>query len=159
MNGEYVFRRQWDSSDVMNSNATSNKRGMLHWIGRNNGGQSKWQPVRMRDVIDGTSNTLFVGEYATTTEPRRTSFWGFTYTSFVLSVATPEARNLIADYQKCASQGDSNPCKRAFGSLHAGGAINFLLTDGSVRYLSPNVDMTTYTGLATIQGGERIGEW
>jgi prepilin-type N-terminal cleavage/methylation domain-containing protein len=157
--GEYVYRRQWDSSDAMHANATADKRGMLHWVGQNNAGQSKWQPVRIRDVVDGTSNTLFVGEYHTITKPRRTTFWGFTYTSFVLSVATPEARTLIADYDRCALQGDSNPCKRAFGSMHAGGAINFLLTDGSVRYLSPNVDMTTYTGLATIQGGERIGEW
>ena len=157
--GEYIYRRQWDSSDIMNANATANKRGMLHWVGRNNAGQGRFSPVRIRDVIDGTSNTLFVGEYHTITEPRRATFWGFTYTSFVLSNATPEARTLLPDYTKCASQGDSNPCKRAWGSLHSGGAINFAMTDGSVRYLNPNLDMNTYLAVTTIQGGETVGEW
>ncbi len=159
--GGYAYRRQWDSSDILHANATSQKRGMLHWAGgdlaRNPAG--KYPPPRMRDVIDGTSNTLFVGEYHTTTTPRRGTFWGYTYTSFVLSTATPEARTLLADYDKCASQGDSNPCKRGFGAIHAGGVINFLLADGSVRNLTPNIDMGIYTAAATIAGGEVQGEW
>jgi Protein of unknown function (DUF1559) len=42
-----------------------------------------------------------------------------------------------------------------FRSDHPGGGL-FLLCDGSVQFLSENVDMTVYTGLSTIQGGETV---
>jgi prepilin-type N-terminal cleavage/methylation domain-containing protein/prepilin-type processing-associated H-X9-DG protein len=162
--GGYAFRRQWDSSDILHNNATSQKRGMLHWCGadpgRNNGmGQGKYRPVRFADVLDGPSNTLMVGEYHTKTQERRATFWGYTYTSFVLSAATPESRTLIPDYNLCASQGDSNPCKRAFGSLHNGGTIQFLLGDGHVRPITPNIDLDLYLRLSTIAGNDVVGQF
>ncbi len=40
-----------------------------------------------------------------------------------------------------------------FRSFHTGGA-NFAFCDGSVQYLSQNVDMIVYRGLSTTQGGE-----
>jgi prepilin-type N-terminal cleavage/methylation domain-containing protein/prepilin-type processing-associated H-X9-DG protein len=154
----YAYRRQWDSSDILNTKATTAKRGMLHWCGavKNKG---RFRPVSFRDVTDGPSNTLFVGEYHTQTTVRRGTFWGYTYTSFVLSAATPESRTLIPDFSLCASQGDSNPCKRAWGSLHSGGAINFLMGDGAVRNIAPNINVNLFTALASIQGGEVIGEF
>lgn len=160
--GGYAYRRQWDSSDILHANALSTLRGMFHWVGGVPNGanwRGKYGPVKMRDITDGTSNTLSVGEYHTITQPRRGTFWGFTYTSFVLSNATPEARTLIPDYNRCASQGDSNPCKRGWGSLHSGGAINFLLADGSARSISPNIDMGIWTGASTIQGNEVLGQF
>jgi prepilin-type N-terminal cleavage/methylation domain-containing protein len=42
-----------------------------------------------------------------------------------------------------------------FRSDHPGGGL-FLLCDGSVQFLSENIDMTVYTGLSTIQGGETV---
>jgi prepilin-type N-terminal cleavage/methylation domain-containing protein len=42
-----------------------------------------------------------------------------------------------------------------FRSNHPGGGL-FLLCDGSVQFLSENIDMTVYTGLSTIQGGETV---
>ncbi len=129
-------------------------KGVLHWTGRVNGVANQYRPETFSTIVDGTSNTLMVGEYTTMTEPRRTTFWAFAYTSFALSVMTPESRTLIPDYTKCASQGDSNPCKRAFGSFHASGGIQFLKCDGSVNLLTPTIDMTVYRGMSTIAGGE-----
>jgi prepilin-type N-terminal cleavage/methylation domain-containing protein len=153
------FRRQWDSSDILSStgakvpaNITS-LRGALHWIGKVNG-VSEYSTVKMRDVRDGLSNTLLVGEYMTANNPRRTSFWAYAYTSFALSVSTPEGRTLIPDYPKCVSLGDSNPCKRAWGSFHAGSVIQFVRCDGSVSGISPAINPTVYTSLSTIAGGE-----
>lgn len=160
--GSYAYRRQWDSSDILHANAVASKRGMFHWVGGVPNGTSwlgKYGPVKMSDIIDGTSNTLAVGEYHTKTRPRRGTFWGYTYTSFVLSVATPESRTLIPDYNLCAAQGDSNPCKRAWGSLHSSGVINFLLADGSARGVSPNIDMNIWMGASSIAGNEVLGEF
>jgi prepilin-type N-terminal cleavage/methylation domain-containing protein/prepilin-type processing-associated H-X9-DG protein len=42
-----------------------------------------------------------------------------------------------------------------FRSDHPSGAL-FLFCDGHVQYLNENMDMTTYNGLSTIQGGEQI---
>lgn len=45
-----------------------------------------------------------------------------------------------------------------FRSQHAGGA-QFLLADGSVRFISQNINLTLYRGLSTIGGNEVIGEF
>lgn len=95
-----------------------------------------------------------VREYTTKTQPNRTTFWAFAYTSFALSAMTPESRTLIADYNLCVAQGDSNPCKRAWGSFHAGGNIQFLKCDGSVNAVTPNIDMIVLRGMSTIAGSE-----
>ena len=42
-----------------------------------------------------------------------------------------------------------------FRSDHPNGGL-FLLCDGSVQFLNENIDMSIYTGLSTIQGGETV---
>jgi prepilin-type processing-associated H-X9-DG protein len=46
----------------------------------------------------------------------------------------------------------------SFGSFHEGGA-QFLLGDGSVRFVSENIDLRLYGALATRNGKESIGEF
>jgi prepilin-type processing-associated H-X9-DG protein len=46
---------------------------------------------------------------------------------------------------------------REFASLHPGGA-NFLMADGSVRFVAETIQFRTYQALSTIQGGEVIGD-
>lgn len=43
-------------------------------------------------------------------------------------------------------------------SYHTGG-VNVLLCDGSVRFVSENVDQGLWVGAGTISGGETLGEW
>jgi hypothetical protein len=65
-----------------------------------------------------------------------------------------------------ASNGKPNPTPIAatkanigsvsnFRSNHPNGGL-FLLCDGSVQFINDSIDMGTYTGLSTIQGGETV---
>src|SRR5262249_976860 len=93
---------------------------------------------RMASIIDGTSNTLMVGEYQTITHPTRRTFWAYAYTSYNESCVTyAQSRTLLPNFDLCTSTapGGSNQCKRAWGSLHTG-VINFVMCDGSVRTIS-----------------------
>jgi prepilin-type processing-associated H-X9-DG protein len=53
----------------------------------------------------------------------------------------------------------ANYCKYGWGSLHGGGAINFLFGDGSVRSITQDVDLGILGALSTIAGGEVIPEF
>jgi prepilin-type N-terminal cleavage/methylation domain-containing protein/prepilin-type processing-associated H-X9-DG protein len=126
-------------------------RGVFHLVdGRGLGYE------RFAAVTDGTSNTWMVGEYATRTSPRRRTFWAYSYGSYNRSDAVPEARTLWGDYDRCAltpGAGAHEPCNRGWGSFHPGG-VNFLLCDGSARFVPQNIDAQMFAQMATIGGGE-----
>jgi prepilin-type processing-associated H-X9-DG protein len=118
----------------------------------------------MTNIIDGTSNTLMVGECTFMDVPRRATFWAYTYASYNQSSVTLESRILDHRYGVNGNptlgcwgspgQGGDNPCKRIFGSFHGGGGLNFLMCDGSVRWVSYGVDINLLANMATIAGGE-----
>jgi prepilin-type N-terminal cleavage/methylation domain-containing protein/prepilin-type processing-associated H-X9-DG protein len=115
---------------------------------------------KVSDVLDGTSNTLMFGEYATKNTPGRRTFWAYAYTSYNQSLVTFNAPwTLQADFAACAATPNpsgSNQCKRAWGSFHTAG-LNFAFCDGSVHMISRSVDMVrVLPALATIAGGEVI---
>jgi prepilin-type N-terminal cleavage/methylation domain-containing protein len=154
--GGHAYRRHWDSADILDPNCPRHYRGALHWVGRVNDQPNEYGCESFSNVTDGLSSTLLVGEYTTRTNPRRTTFWAYGYTSFALSCMTPESRALMPDFDKCVSQGDAGPCKRAFASLHAGGIVQFVKCDGSVAVLSQTIDRSAYWAMSTIAGGETI---
>ena len=93
--------------------------------------------VRFRDVTDGTSNTLAVGEredrcgagsWIGNRAPRGGGTRGADYTFGRVSVNLNDP----------ISTGSAN-CTDGFSSLHVGGA-QFVLADGSVRFVSENID-------------------
>jgi prepilin-type N-terminal cleavage/methylation domain-containing protein len=128
-----------------------------------NGVNQMGGPERIEAIPDGTSNTLMVGELTFNDVTRRATFWAYTYASYNQSSVGPESRLLTNRYgfanqpgSGCAGTpglyGDQM-CKRAFGSNHAQGQ-NFVMADGSVRFISGNVDMILLGNMATIGGGE-----
>ena len=135
------------------------------------------KPVKITQIKDGTTKTLLIGEYTTTTLPAaglsRSAFWGDSYYSMSLADLTlptgcqtnPMGCNtqgfsviLDPDFQKCANATDATnpqPCRRAFAGLHGGGSmINFAWCDGSVHPLTNTMDLRVLAALATIDGGE-----
>ncbi len=107
--------------------------------------------VRMRDLTDGTSSTLMTGERKT----KANLDW---FTSWPGMIAEGEEA-----FQRVCGSADHVPNHPAthfddFSSHHVGGA-QFCLGDGSVRFISENIDGRVYRSLATIQGGETVGEF
>ncbi|PQO38306.1 DUF1559 domain-containing protein [Blastopirellula marina] len=146
----------WDDANHFgNTNAVD--KGVFPALSQN-GGQ-----VRFSHVIDGTSNTLMIGEAQTKTEQTRGTFWAHTYTSYALSSVTigfPVPSFGINDYELCANTANNlgvstNPCKRFFGAFHPGG-IQFGRVDGSSSFIPETIDQTILGNLATIGGGEVV---
>jgi type II secretory pathway pseudopilin PulG len=100
--------------------------------------------VRIEEVTDGTSVTLMVGEQdSVPTDPEGT-WWDIP----LASAADP------------IDSRDSKGLKRpdAFRSQHGGGA-HFLMVSGAVRWINSGIDLRVYHALATISGGETVGEF
>ena len=146
----------WMDSNQTDAWHTAN-RGVLYTIGGthhsvvryNNGANSGTPahgagPTKIGEITDGTSNTIVVGEFHTTTQNRRRTFWAYSYTSYNQSTITiGQPRSLIPDYSRCfaiGGAGGDNPCKRGWGSLHTG-VLQFALADGSVRAIGNTVDL------------------
>lgn len=115
---------------------------------------------RLDDVKDGTSNTMMVGETTRNVYNGGTNAWGYRghvmvglnlvsypINRFWYSSAVPQQQ----------PQGKLGSWAYA-GSLHTGGA-HFTLADGSVRFISENIDTTTRQNLARMADGNVLGEF
>jgi uncharacterized protein DUF1559 len=56
-----------------------------------------------------------------------------------------------------SGDGGQDACRSQFNSKHEGGGF-FLFCDGQVRFLSENIDTTTYRSLSTVMGNELIDD-
>jgi hypothetical protein len=118
---------------------------------------------RVSNCIDGLSTTLFVGEWQTIDTLSRGTFWANSYAQYTMSgFNNPLRANTFGpasycncDLVKCAG---TNPCKRAWGSFHAGG-VQFLMGDGAVRFISANVNLITMAQMSTIAGSETVADF
>ena len=130
--------------------------------------------AKVRDIFDGTSNTMLLSEHLTgvsTTDRRGEAFDIQPGTSFLLTKFTPNTSidDLYASYgaNLCEPEMDQPelnlPCEKGGNpqtgdhvsarSRHPGG-VNVLMGDGVVRFVSETVDLTLWQSLATIAGGE-----
>jgi prepilin-type N-terminal cleavage/methylation domain-containing protein/prepilin-type processing-associated H-X9-DG protein len=135
---------------------------------------------KIAHVTDGLSNTIFVGERCGAHSPTTwtgavtggrvpawmaTQPWTAPYTS---PAAAPNTGNGTAynnaDYAEALILAHGNATHvpnvdfpiydpDVFWSMHPGGA-NFLFGDGTVRFLSSNINPMTYQWMCTIAGGE-----
>lgn len=119
---------------------------------------------RIAEVKDGLSNTLAMGEfvhieragsncYASPPGNLRPWLLGSSYVMAMYGCKVVEyAINSTVDRFNDGICFNHLP----MGSFHAGG-MNGLMADGSVSFLSENIEMTTYRGLATVAGSETVG--
>lgn len=129
--------------------------------------------TKMRDITDGTSNTLMIGESFTdptfVRDGQAMDYWQFGAPSTGGWDCRPGdiggteySEGLGSTYGRINARLDPTipgvVAELAFGSYHVGGA-NFTLADGSARFISENVDLTLYRALGSMSGGEVIGEY
>jgi len=116
-----------------------------------------------RDITDGTSNTIMIAE----SREERASVWidGTTATvaaRYMVPVPPTFAGNTTSINYRPYFQGGifPNSIGQEYGpsSRHVGGA-HHLLCDGSVRFISENIDVVLYDSLTTRNGGEVVGEF
>jgi prepilin-type processing-associated H-X9-DG protein len=164
----------WDSSSQQSKNHVR-ERGPLPGIGRMltspfgpnpmeqpNAPWSLTSPVKLKDITDGTSSTLLLGEKShrgnLPESLRRRTFWAYTYTSYQRSLTFLQTRSIISDYDRCLRVGGAfgeDPCKRSWGSLHPGG-LNIALCDGSLQFISESIDIFLFGAMSTIANGEVV---
>lgn len=108
--------------------------------------------VRMRDIRDGTSNTIMAGEMSVnnyiTSEPIGPRAWtaGCPVDSCGMSKNIKFGINL-------RGFGPAGFNNMSFGSIHTGGT-HLLMADGSVHFASENIDMGVYRATASREGNE-----
>lgn len=103
----------------------------------------------LRDVTDGTSNTLLIGE-------RAWQIGGTRMQAAVIFGTNGDSENHVDQglvYVTGAGRYSINDscsgCAQGFSSLHSGGA-QFALTDGSVVFISENVDHNTDSAVNSV---------
>jgi prepilin-type N-terminal cleavage/methylation domain-containing protein len=119
--------------------------------------------TRFKDIPDGTSNTIMIAE----TREEKASVWidgtsaSVAARYMALTPPTYAGTKVSINYQPYFQGGVfPNSIGQNWGpsSEHTGGA-NHLLCDGSVRFLSQNLDVNTYDALTSRNGGETVGEF
>jgi prepilin-type processing-associated H-X9-DG protein len=137
--------------------------GMLLYANENN----NTYVVKMGDVKDGTSNTVMIGEASSSVNVNvdnnntsRFPVWaggngggcnGTTSIGTTLRVLDPNNGYPICSGGDCDTVNDAS-----FGSQHTGG-VNFVMGDGSVRFVSTTINPLNLAAAASRNGKESFG--
>jgi prepilin-type N-terminal cleavage/methylation domain-containing protein/prepilin-type processing-associated H-X9-DG protein len=105
--------------------------------------------VSFASISDGTSNTIMVGEVQRLKAAPFDSVDGWAVAGMPTLFTT--ANSVVQ-----TKMGINGLQRETGGSDHKGGA-HFCFADGSVRFLSENMDLNLYSALGTIATGEIVG--
>jgi len=130
--------------------------------------------TRIADVTDGTSNTMMYGEFRpsimqeiTDVDGARYPTWSFNsrWSPWVAGIylegggstrGTRYGPNQLTPKAKPQNQA-ADWTLLPFSSSHPGG-VHMLFADGSVNFISDNIDINLWRSLSTRAGGEVVGE-
>jgi len=157
--------------------ATKEWRGPIHAISTKapTDGSYELRTEKIKDITDGTSKTILVGEQTNEWEEttpsdlagqrRRRSFWAYTWGNYLMSQPTAQPRTFSSNYQKCRDLGESGSintptsgtsfrvCMSTWYSQHPGG-FNAQMCDASGQWISFDIDLNVFAGMGSIAAGE-----
>lgn len=118
------------------------------------------RPTAFRDVTDGLSNTIMLGE---------ATAWRYESPYFRALVASTWSSNIWGDSANwdlvifypaiiCDYICGPGECGAVASSYHSGG-VHFALFDGSVRFISATISSQTLRRLAYLRDGQPVGEF
>ena len=119
--------------------------------------------ARMRDVTDGTSTTIAVGEILPRCGDHHRGGWRnsnamWTATTAPINFPTcPDKLPGFSGTDGCNADGNWQT-SQGFKAGHPGGA-QFVFVDGSVHFLQESIDYRTYQRLGCRRDGEVVGEF
>jgi prepilin-type N-terminal cleavage/methylation domain-containing protein/prepilin-type processing-associated H-X9-DG protein len=121
--------------------------------------------IAFRDIIDGLSQTLAIGERAFLLGP---ATWTGAVTGTLLydddgdtigSTDVESAPGMVLGHTgEGAGPGANRSEPNQFYSLHASKGANFFFADGHVAYLKSTMNYQTYVALSTRAGGELVSD-
>ncbi len=124
----------------------------------------------LSEITDGTSNTIMMGEVrqGVGSDLRGFGWWGDA-SGFETYLApnslqpdviytTVYCNNVPANPPCIGTPTATQPSMYGSRSRHTGG-VHAALCDGTVKFVSENIDLNTWRGLGTAKGGEFIGEF
>jgi prepilin-type N-terminal cleavage/methylation domain-containing protein len=107
-----------------------------------------YKPLKLKDIIDGQSKTLMVGEGVVEQDPHSAALfsdgdWASCNVTLNFFLVGADVATINNNWYQL----------RGFRSYHPG-VVQFVLADGSVQVLQEGIDHKVYRGLATRNGGE-----
>ena len=103
--------------------------------------RSPGRPVRIRDILDGTSNVIAAGERTPSYSP-----WCSWAAGNGGWIVTRYRINLIRETEPTPTPAEIGGVRYGAISMHEGGIFT-LFADGSVHFISENIDHPTYVNL------------
>ncbi|MDB5385306.1 MAG: putative major pilin subunit [Planctomycetaceae bacterium] len=170
----------WDSNPLYNyvvclgttNNAHTSPLNGVNWypgafdvVDSGSCGGNAPKTYRFRDINDGLSNTIFMGEVrqGPVNQDIRGLAWYGPFNGFTTNIG-PNSSSPDTMVGFCNNQPTLGmPCvggTTALGarSKHVGG-VHTVMGDGAVRFVSNNVNLPTWQAISSIQGGEVVGDF
>ena len=115
--------------------------------------------VKLSDIKDGASNVMMIGERYSPMNNELGAIGHGAWLGVPDCSTTVGLATALGDTSVKLNFGAKQRSETTgFGSGHLGGA-QFLLGDGSVRFLNENISITTYRDLSTIDDGREVGDF
>ena len=123
--------------------------------------------MNLRDISDGSSNTVLISETTLDVQDGVTAMWACSgHVGQGVQFANPPSATTINNWYCCTW---TTPVNGSFrpgalgewgspGSTHPGG-LNVLMGDGAVRFVSQNINTVTRQRLGYIQDNQILGEF
>jgi prepilin-type processing-associated H-X9-DG protein len=143
------LRGKWATSSYSGNGGNERLPGSVDTPDKLNGIFWKNSNCRIRDIVDGTSNTFLIGERCLDSG---SGIW----------MGVTKNRNENDAITDCSHHAQLNKSITSFSSRHPGGA-NFLMCDGAVRFIDEKVEsdpeLGTYQKLSQRNDGQPVGDF